>query len=87
MMKPAMLAAVLSLMAMADAAAQYYPYYPPPPRIGYQCRARLPTAYGPRRVVCPIRDPKPVGRPCACPAPPPPPGYAPGPYLRGRTIP
>ena len=91
--------AVLGLLAMldaaSDAAAQYYPppaYYPPPgygPRValGGRCSARLPTAYGPRRLFCDIIRPRPLGRPCVCPPPAPPPGYPPGPYLNGRVVP
>lgn len=68
-------------------------YYAPPPRpyyreIGRHCRVFLPTGYGRgERYVCRIVDPKPVGEECACPAPPPGPGYPPGPYIDGRTIP
>ena len=83
---------------MPGAWAQYYPpgYYPPPPGyyappprrvLGGRCDARLPTAYGPRRLICDIVRAKPLGRPCACPPPRPPPGYAPGPFVGGRVIP
>ncbi len=72
--------------AMAgDAAAQYYyappGYYRRPAPIGYQCRGVLPTPYGPRPIICPLADPKPVGRACGCPAP----GYG-NTFVRGRTI-
>ena len=53
----------------------YYPpgppgYYPPP-RVpfGRRCEATMETPYGPRQLVCPIRDPKPLGEPCGCPPP------------------
>ena len=79
--------AALGALTAGDAAAQYY--YGPPPgyyrrtaRIGTQCRTAVPTPYGLRPLICPIVDPKPVGRPCGCPAP----GYGNG-YIRGRTIP
>ena len=62
-------------------------YYPPPRPFGERCSSRLPTAYGPRRLVCDIVRPRPLGRPCMCPPPPPPPGYPPGPYLDGRVVP
>lgn len=64
-------------------------YAPPPPRrdVGLRCGARAFTPDGPRRIVCPLRRPRPLGRPCDCPPPPPPPGYAPGPPLEGRVIP
>lgn len=88
--------------ALAQYYAQpgYYPppgpppgyYQAPPPRpyyreIGRHCRVFLPTGYGGQRYVCRIVDPKPVGEGCACPAPPPGPGYPPGPYIEGRTVP
>lgn len=66
-------------------------YYPPPPppgrRVGYRCDAYLPTYYGPRREICEIVEPRPLGRPCICPPPPPPPGYPFPPPLRGRVVP
>ena len=74
----------------------YYPDRPPPPpgyyperreRFGRHCEAFLPTAYGPRRLFCRIVDPKPVGEECACPGPPAGPGYPPGPFVGGRTVP
>ncbi len=89
----------LGLLAMLgaapDAVAQYYPppaYYPPPgygPRLalGGRCASRLPTAYGPRRLICPIVRPRHLGWPCVCPPPAPPPGFPPGPYLNGRVVP
>jgi hypothetical protein len=71
----------------------YYPPpgYAPPPyerpvEFGRRCEARLRTPEGPRRLVCEIIRPKPIGESCACPPPEPPPGYAPGPYVGGRTI-
>jgi hypothetical protein len=83
--------------AVAQDYAQYYPppgYYPPPAyyprpayRLGGRCNARVPTAYGPRRLICAIIRPRPIGRRCVCPPPPPPPGYPPGPYLNGRVVP
>jgi hypothetical protein len=94
-MKPCIAALTLfGLVASAvPADAQYYappppayaspPYYAPPPVIGRHCEAFVPTQYGPRRLACRIIDPKPVGRPCACP---PPPGYPPEPFIGGRTI-
>lgn len=70
--------AALALVATApDAMAQYY-YRPVV--FGYHCRTRIATAYGVSPLVCPIANPKPIGRACACP----PPGY--GPFLRGRTV-
>ena len=71
----------------------YYPapgYYPPPPpryRVPYgsRCDTMLETPYGPQQMICPIREPKPLGEPCACP-PPRQRGYPPGPYVGGRTI-
>ncbi len=90
------LAAVLTLAAAAPAYAQYYApprYYLGPgygpgygPRYGRHCEAFAPSAYGPQRVYCPIVDAKPLGEDCACPPPRPPPGYAPGPYVGGRTV-
>lgn len=65
-------------------------YYAPPPLrrdVGLRCGARAFTPDGPRRIVCPLRRPRPLGRPCDCPPPPPPPGFAPGPPLEGRVIP
>lgn len=110
------LVAGLSVLAAADAGAQYpppyappygydspYGYAPPPPSpryvpddyyappsrrpIGYRCGARAFTPNGPRRIVCDLPRPFPLGRPCECPPPPPPPGYSPGPPLDGRVIP
>ncbi len=82
------------------AQAQYYGDRPPPPPPGYyprrgyepepfgrHCEAFLRTQYGPQRLVCRIIRAKPLGEECACPPPPPPPGYAPGPYVGGRTVP
>jgi hypothetical protein len=96
----ACLGVLAALVVAPDAVAQYYPsqyypapypppgYYPPPAyRLGGRCNARVPTAYGPRRLICDLIRPRPVGRPCICPPPPPPPGYPPGPYLNGRVIP
>lgn len=64
-------------------------YYAPPPRrpIGFRCGARAFTPDGPRRIVCDLPRPRPLGRPCECSPPPPPPGYSPGPPLEGRVIP
>jgi len=71
--------AVLAILATApDAMAQYY--YVRPVVLGFHCRTRIRTAYGVTPLVCPIANPKPIGRACACP----PPGY--GPFLRGRTV-
>ena len=82
----------------APAAAQYVapppPVYvsPPPPPVYYRprrpafggrCNAFLPTAYGPRREICPIARLRPISEPCRCP---PPPNYGPGPWMRGRVI-
>ena len=88
--------------AVPAAAQYYQPppppppgYYPPPggyppPRYrvpyGRRCDATMETPYGPRQLICPIVDPKPLGEPCACPPPRPPRGYPPGPYVGGRTI-
>ena len=58
--------------------------YPPPYALGGRCRAVLPTAYGPRREICPLDHPRPRGEPCRCP---PPPGYPPGPWPAGHVIP
>ena len=65
----------------------YYAPPPPPRSIGFRCGARAFTPDGPRRIVCDLRRPRPLGRPCDCPPPPPPPGYSPGPPLEGRVIP
>ena len=65
----------------------YYEPPPPPPAFGYRCNARAFTPNGPRRVVCALGRPRPVGRFCTCPPPPPPPGYSPGPPLEGRVVP
>lgn len=65
-------------------------YYEPPPRyraLGGRCEVQLRTRSGPRREICEIVRPRPIGRPCACPPPPLPPGYAPGPFINGRVIP
>ena len=62
------------------------PYYRPEPRYGARCNARMRTPYGPRQVICRIVEPKPLGMECACPPPPPPPGFAPGPFVPGRTV-
>lgn len=62
-------AAVFLGLGVGQANAQYYPHpygYGPP---GGQCDAFFRTPYGPRRTVCPMGRPKPVGAPCACPAP------------------
>lgn len=83
-------------LAVGPASAQYYPRdgYPPrdgygygegygrPPPPGGQCDAFLRTPYGPRRVVCPMGRPKPLGFECACP---PPDGY--GPTAHGHVVP
>ena len=85
-------------LAAGQAQAQYYPPGPPPgpppgegygygyrrgpPPPGGQCDAFLRTPYGPRRVVCPMGRPKPVGFECACP---PPDGY--GRPAHGHVIP
>jgi hypothetical protein len=88
------LSAVLVGLAVGTAQAQYYPPpgfgpgpgYPPreyaygPP--GGQCDAFFRTPYGPRRFVCPMGRPKPVGAPCACP-----PGDGYGPPGHGHVIP
>ncbi len=86
------LGAVLVGLVAGQAQAQYYPPGPPPPGYGYgyrpppppggQCSAFLRTPYGPRRVVCPMGRPKPIGFECACP---PPDGY--GPTAYGHVIP
>lgn len=68
----------------------YYEQPPPyylPHTLGGRCDSRLRTVDGPRRLVCDIVRPRPLGRPCVCPPPPPPPGYPPGPYLNGRVVP
>ena len=76
------MAAALAGLAIGQANAQYYPppeAYGPP---GSRCNAFRRTPYGPRQIVCPMGLAKPVGAPCACPAP--------GPYGRpahGRVIP
>ena len=84
-------------LAAGQAQAQYYPrpgydtrpdygyddgYRRRPPPPGGQCDAFLRTPYGPRRVVCPMGRPKPLGFECACP---PPDGY--GPTAHGHVIP
>jgi hypothetical protein len=94
------LAILLGVCAAVPASAQYYErpppgyypapaYVPPPPRYrvpyGRRCDAVLETPYGPRQLICPIVDPKPLGEPCACP-PPRVRGYPPGPYVGGQTI-
>lgn len=87
---------VLAAVAAGNVAeAQYYapppgyapapPYYRPPP--GYRCDATYRTPYGPRQhLVCDLPRPRPLGAGCNCPPPQPPPGYAPGPWLNGRTV-
>ena len=55
--------------------------------IGRHCEAFARTEYGPRRLFCRIVDPKPVGDDCACPLPAAGPGYPPGPFVGGRTVP
>ena len=69
----------------------YYPerpYREPRYRVpfGRRCDAMLDTPYGPRQLICPIVEAKPLGEPCACPPPRPPPGYRPGPFVSGTTI-
>ncbi len=79
----ALTCALVSVGALTPAAAQYYdPFYRPRPRIGFNCSAVVGTPYGPRRLICPIVQPKPVGRACACPVA----GYPGAPLARGRTI-
>ncbi len=67
-------------------------YAPPPPgygegfyrhRLGGRCDAFLPTAVGPRRLICPLDRPRPRGEPCRCP---PPANYGRGPWLQGSVI-
>ena len=72
------------------------PGYPPPPPgpggypprefaygpPGGQCDAFFRTPYGPRRFVCPMGRPKPVGAPCVCP-----PGNGYGPPGHGHVVP
>ena len=81
----------MALLGLASGAAQaqYYPrhgygydeeYGRPPP--GGQCDAFVRTPYGPRRVVCPMGRPRPVGYECACP---PRDGY--GPTAHGHVVP
>jgi hypothetical protein len=82
--------ALAALSLTGEAGAQYYPpppgygYGPPRYAFGRRCASRLPTAYGPRREICPIVRPRPIDEPCRCP---PPPDYGPGPWLRGHVIP
>jgi hypothetical protein len=57
------------------------PHYRPPPP-GGRCDAELRTPYGPRRVVCIMGEPRPLGAPCNCPPPGP---YAPP--AHGRVVP
>jgi hypothetical protein len=64
-----------------------YPPPPPPREFAYgppggQCDAFFRTPYGPRRFVCPMGRPKPVGAPCVCP-----PGDGYGPPGHGHVIP
>ena len=79
------ISALLLGLAGGQAQAQYYPRpygyggYGPP---GSQCDAFFRTPYGSRRFVCPMGRPKPVGAPCACPAPD---GY--GYPAHGRVVP
>lgn len=54
---------------------------------GRHCEAFIRTAYGPQRLFCRIVDPKPLGFECACPGPAAAPGYPPGPFVGGRTVP
>lgn len=92
------LALLLTVSVAAPAAAQYYERpppgyyaprgeYPPPRyrvRLGARCDAVLETPYGPRQMICPIVEPKPLGEPCGCP-PPRRSGYR-GEYVAGSTI-
>ncbi|MEJ1975004.1 MAG: hypothetical protein WDN49_02040 [Acetobacteraceae bacterium] len=96
MFRKSIIAAALLGLGMSAAQAQYYappgrPYAPPPPGYprppGFRCEATLPTRGGPRQIICPMREPRPVGAPCHCPPLPPPPGYPWGPPLRGYMIP
>jgi hypothetical protein len=65
---------------------------PPPPEYpheherGFRCEAHFRTPDGPRRVVCPLDEPRPIGRHCECAPPPPPPGYPPLPPPEGHVI-
>ena len=78
-----------AMLASGGAAAQYYdPGYEPRgyygrPDLGRRCEAGLPTGYGVRPLICPIVRPRPIGRPCVCPAPP---RFGGGSY-EGRVIP
>ena len=91
------LAALLTLATVAPAAAQYYERPPPPPpgyyergynappryraRFGRRCDTVMETRFGARQVICPIVEAKPVGAPCACPAP-----RGRGGFVGGNTI-
>jgi hypothetical protein len=70
------------------------PGYPPPgyrpPEYererGFRCEATLRTPRGLRTIICPLEEPRSVGRRCECPPPPPPPGFPPFPPADGRVI-
>ena len=93
------LTVLAALTAATPALAQYYDpgpgyyrdrprgYYRERPDIGRHCEAFIRTAYGPQRLFCRIVDPKPIGFECACPGPSAGPGYPPGPFVGGHTVP
>jgi hypothetical protein len=62
------------------------PDYPPEHRMGFRCHAEIRTPRGPHGIICPLDEPRPVGRRCECPPPEPPPGYPPPPPAFGRVI-
>lgn len=80
---------VAGVLAGAQPVQYYDPYAPGyRPRgyyadLGRRCEAGLPTGYGTRPLICPIVRPRPLGRPCVCPAPP---RFGGGSY-EGRVIP
>lgn len=53
---------------------------------GFHCEAFLHTPGGPRRLFCPIGEPRPLGARCHCDGPPPAPGYPPYPPAFGHVI-
>lgn len=53
---------------------------------GFHCEAFLHTPGGPRRLFCPIGEPRPLGARCHCDGSPPTPGYPPYPPAFGHVI-
>ncbi len=64
-----------------------YGYGHPHHHVGFRCEAFLHVPGGPRRVLCPLGEPRPLGERCECEGPRPPPGYPPYPAAYGRVSP